>query len=105
MKDEETERVKGERSNEMMKLSMKQEDAARKDGKRGKRIKAKVGELDRGGERKRKERRVAPSAFGTLRKLYATIFCPFFQSALAKMIALIMFLKDRFSCHRITSRH
>ncbi len=61
MKDEETKRVKGERSDEMMKLSMKQEDAARKDGKRGKRIKPKVGELD--GERKRKERRVAPSAF------------------------------------------
>ncbi|KAM7366204.1 hypothetical protein PAMP_015664 [Pampus punctatissimus] len=105
MKDEETERVKYERSDEMMKPSMKQEDAARKGGKR-KHIKANVGELDkekaRGRERKR---RVAPSAFGALRKLYATIFCPFFQSALEKMIALIVFLKDRFSCHRIASHH
>lgn len=25
---------------------------------------------------KRKERRGAPSAFGTVRKLYATVFCP-----------------------------
>lgn len=49
---------------------------------------------------------VAPPVFGTLRKLYATIFCPLFsQSALEKMIALIIFLKDRFSCQCITSRH
>lgn len=35
MKDEETKRgERGERSDEMMKLSMKQEDAARKDRKR-----------------------------------------------------------------------
>ena len=34
MKDEETERVKGERSDEMMKPSMKQEGAARKNGMR-----------------------------------------------------------------------
>lgn len=56
VKDEETKRVKGERSDEMMKLRKEQEDAARKDGKRGKHIKAKVGELheekERGRERK-----------------------------------------------------
>ena len=39
----------------MMKLSMEQEDAARKDGKREKHIKAKVGELEKekGGGRER----------------------------------------------------
>lgn len=45
-KDEETKKVKGERSYEMMKLSMKQEDAAEEGQEEGKHIKCKVGELD-----------------------------------------------------------
>lgn len=46
MKDKEAERVEGEISDEMMKRSTKQEDAARKDREREKHIKAKEGELD-----------------------------------------------------------
>lgn len=86
MTDGEAKKVKGERSDGMMKLRAKQEDAAGKDRKRGKRIKCKVGELDE--------------------ELYAAVSCPlFFPSASEKMIALIIFLKEHFSCHCITSRH
>lgn len=50
----------------------------------------------------REERRVEPSAFYASGKLYATVMCPLFHE---KMIALIIFWRDPFSCHRIAARH
>lgn len=89
--EKEGETLEGERSYEMMKQEGQEE---------GKHIKCKVGELDK--EKGAGRRSICRLTVG---KLYAAVFCPFFQSALEKMIALIIFLEERFSCHCIASRH
>lgn len=71
-------RVKGERSDEMMKLSREQEDAARTDGQREKHIKAKVGGLDKmkegGRERKGVQLHLPLALVGNSTPLYSVPF-------------------------------